>query len=145
MAHPRLRVLFDIILLESLPQIFVGLRNGVSLALVIIVVAEMFIGSQDGLGHSVLEAQQLLDMPRTGCGYFRCGCARLWVEFASLVDRTSLLKLVWEVVLFPGEPREITFADVALSSAIFDPKRTTPSHESGGGAVTRNSCGAVVI
>ncbi len=43
-------------LLESLPQTFVGLRNGVSLALVIIVVAEMFIGSQDGLGHSVFEA-----------------------------------------------------------------------------------------
>ena len=60
----RLRVLFDVMLLESLPQTFVGLRNGVSLALVIIVVAEMFIGSQDGLGHSVFEAQQLFDMPR---------------------------------------------------------------------------------
>ena len=47
----RLRVLFDVMLLESLPQTFVGLRNGVSLALVIIVVAEMFIGSTDGLGQ----------------------------------------------------------------------------------------------
>ncbi len=51
-------------LLESLPQTFVGLRNGISLALVVIVVAEMFIGSQDGLGHSVFEAQQLFEMPR---------------------------------------------------------------------------------
>ena len=64
MGASRLRVLFDVMLLESLPQTFVGLRNGVSLALVIIVVAEMFIGSQDGLGHSVFEAQQLFDMPR---------------------------------------------------------------------------------
>ncbi len=64
MGASRLRVLFDVMLLELLPQTFVGLRNGVSLALVIIVVAEMFIGSQDGLGHSVFEAQQLFDMPR---------------------------------------------------------------------------------
>ena len=64
MGASRLRVLFDVMLLESLPQTFVGLRNGVSLALVIIVVAEMFIGSQDGLGHSVFDAQQLFDMPR---------------------------------------------------------------------------------
>jgi sulfonate transport system permease protein len=59
MGASRLRVLSDVMLLESLPQTFVGLRNGVSLALVIVVVAEMFIGSQDGLGHSVFEAQQL--------------------------------------------------------------------------------------
>jgi sulfonate transport system permease protein len=64
MGASRLRVLFDVMLLESLPQTFVGLRNGVSLALVIIVVAEKFIGSQDGLGHSVFEAQQLFEMPR---------------------------------------------------------------------------------
>jgi NitT/TauT family transport system permease protein len=44
MGASRIRVLFDVMLLESLPQTFVGLRNSVSLALVIIVVAEMFIG-----------------------------------------------------------------------------------------------------
>ena len=69
----RSRVLFDVMLLESLPQTFVGLRNGVSLALVIIVVAEMFIGSQDGLGHSVFEAQQLFDMPRMYAAIFAAG------------------------------------------------------------------------
>ncbi|MGA8495218.1 MAG: ABC transporter permease [Xanthobacteraceae bacterium] len=73
MGASRLRVLFDVTLLESLPQTFVGLRNGVSLALVIIVVAEMFIGSQDGLGHSVFEAQQLFDMPRMYAAIFAAG------------------------------------------------------------------------
>ena len=73
MGASRLRVLFDVMLLESLPQIFIGLRNGVSLALVIIVVAEMFIGSQDGLGHSVFEAQQLFDMPRMYAAIFAAG------------------------------------------------------------------------
>jgi sulfonate transport system permease protein len=73
MGASRARVLFDVMLLESLPQTFVGLRNGVSLALVIIVVAEMFIGSRDGLGHSVFEAQQLFDMPRMYAAIFAAG------------------------------------------------------------------------
>jgi sulfonate transport system permease protein len=73
MGASELQILFDVMLLESLPQTFVGLRNGVSLALVIIVVAEMFIGSQDGLGHSVFEAQQLFDMPRMYAAIFAAG------------------------------------------------------------------------
>jgi len=39
MGASRLRVLTDVMLLESPPQTFVGLRNGVSLALVIVIVA----------------------------------------------------------------------------------------------------------
>src|SRR5271167_2058035 len=73
MGASRLRVLTDVMLLESLPQTFVGLRNGVSLALVIIVVAEMFIGSTDGLGHRVFEAQQLFDMPDMYAAIFAAG------------------------------------------------------------------------
>jgi len=73
MGASPLRVLTDVMLLESLPQTFVGLRNGVSLALVIVVVAEMFIGSTDGLGHRVFEAQQLFDMPDMYAAIFAAG------------------------------------------------------------------------
>jgi NitT/TauT family transport system permease protein len=73
MGASRMRVLSDVMLLESLPQTFVGLRNGVSLALVIIVVAEMFIGSTDGLGHRVFEAQQLFEMPDMYAAIFAAG------------------------------------------------------------------------
>ena len=73
MGASRLRVLFDVMLLESLPQTFVGLRNGVSLALVIVVVAEMFIGSTDGLGHRVFESQQLFAMPDMYAAIFAAG------------------------------------------------------------------------
>lgn len=73
MGASPVRVLTDVMLLESLPQTFVGLRNGVSLALVIVVVAEMFIGSVDGLGHRVFEAQQLFDMPDMYAAIFAAG------------------------------------------------------------------------
>ena len=88
MGASSLRVLFDVTLLESLPQTFVGLRNGVSLALVIIVVAEMFIGSQDGLGHSVFEAQQLFDMPRMYAAIFAAGALGYGLNlFFLLIER----------------------------------------------------------
>ncbi len=88
MRASKLRVLFDVMLLESLPQTFVGLRNGVSLALVIIVVAEMFIGSQDGLGHSVFEAQQLFDMPRMYAAIFAAGALGYGLNlFFLLIER----------------------------------------------------------
>lgn len=73
MGASRVRVLWDVMLFESLPQTFVGLRNGVSLALVIVVVAEMFIGSTDGLGQRVFEAQQLIEMPDMYAAIFAAG------------------------------------------------------------------------
>ena len=46
-----------IIFPEALPQIFSGMRIAVSLALVIVIVTEMFIGTNFGLGHRIIDAQ----------------------------------------------------------------------------------------
>jgi NitT/TauT family transport system permease protein len=62
-----------VILLESFPQTFIGLRTGVSLALIVVIVAEMFIGSKDGLGNSIFEAQQLFEMPAMYAAIFASG------------------------------------------------------------------------
>ena len=56
----------------------VGDRTKISVAafgaaLVIVVVAEMFIGSTDGLGQSVFEAQQLFNMPDMYAAIFAAG------------------------------------------------------------------------
>ncbi len=73
MGASRLRIMRDVIFWESLPQTFVGLRNGISLALVIVIVAEMFIGSSNGLGHRLIEAQMLLNMPTMYAAIFAAG------------------------------------------------------------------------
>jgi len=65
MGASSLRVFRDVMFFESLPQTFVGLRMAASVALVVIIVAEMFIGAVDGLGHRIIDAQisyQLTDM-----------------------------------------------------------------------------------
>jgi sulfonate transport system permease protein len=85
MGASRLQVLTGIMLLESMPQTFVGLRNGVSLALVIVVVAEMFIGSTDGLGHRVFEAQQLFNMPDMYAAIFAAGALGYGLNLLFLV------------------------------------------------------------
>ena len=62
-----------VILLESFPQTFIGLRTGVSLSLIVVIVAEMFIDSKDGLGNSIFEAQQLFEMPAMYAAIFASG------------------------------------------------------------------------
>ena len=67
------RVMLEVTLLESLPQTFVGMRAGVSFALVIVIVAEMFIGSTDGLGQRVINAQAVFNMPEMYATIFGAG------------------------------------------------------------------------
>jgi NitT/TauT family transport system permease protein len=91
MGASRWQVMKDVVLMESLPQTFVGLRNGVSLALVIVVVAEMFIGSVDGLGFRVFEAQQLFDMPDMYAAIFAAGALGYGLNILFLMIEKSFV------------------------------------------------------
>lgn len=62
MGANRWRIFKDVLLLESLPQTFIGLRSGISISLVIVIVAEMFIGTEQGLGKRIIDAQQILNV-----------------------------------------------------------------------------------
>ena len=62
MGASRWRIFKDVLIWESLQPTFVGLRSAVSMALVIVIVAEMFIGSDNGLGHRIIDTQQVLNV-----------------------------------------------------------------------------------
>jgi ABC-type nitrate/sulfonate/bicarbonate transport system permease component len=62
MGVSRWHIFKDVLLMESLAQTLVGLRSAVSMALVIVIVAEMFIGSETGLGHRIIDAQQVFNI-----------------------------------------------------------------------------------
>ncbi len=55
MGASRWQIFKDVLIWESLQPSFVGLRSAVSMALVIVIVAEMFIGSDTGLGHRIID------------------------------------------------------------------------------------------
>ena len=62
-----------IIFPEALPQIFSGMRIAISLSLVIVVVTEMFIGTNFGLGHRIIDAQLVYKIPEMYATIFIVG------------------------------------------------------------------------
>lgn len=62
MGASRWQIFRDVLVWESLQPSFVGLRSAVSMALVIVIVAEMFIGSDVGLGHRIIDSQQVMNV-----------------------------------------------------------------------------------
>ncbi len=74
MGASRWRILRDVLLYESLPQTFIGLRLGVSYSLVVIIVAEMFIGSSTGMGHRIIDAQQVYNLAEMYSSIIVTGC-----------------------------------------------------------------------
>jgi NitT/TauT family transport system permease protein len=49
-------------------------RSGISIALVIVVVAEMFIGSANGMGRRIIDAQQVFDLKQMYASIIATGC-----------------------------------------------------------------------
>ncbi len=62
MGASNWQVFKDVLVWESLQPTFVGLRSAVSMALVIVIVAEMFIGSDSGLGNRIINSQQVMNV-----------------------------------------------------------------------------------
>jgi len=57
------QILVKIILFDALPSIFSGLRNALSIALILTVVSEMFVGTSKGLGFAIYNAKIIYDTP----------------------------------------------------------------------------------
>lgn len=62
-----------VIFLESMPQTIIGLRIAATVSLIVIITAEMLIGSRDGLGLRVFQEQQLFNMPNLYAAVFVAG------------------------------------------------------------------------
>lgn len=58
----RLQVLYFAVLPDAIPHIAASLRVCVSLALVLVIVTEMFLGSNDGLGHALYDRYLAYDI-----------------------------------------------------------------------------------
>jgi ABC-type nitrate/sulfonate/bicarbonate transport system permease component len=91
MGASRGRIFRDVMFFESLPQTFVGLRLGVSYALVVIIVAEMFIGASSGMGRRIIDAQQIFDLRQMYASIIATGCLGYGLNLFFLsIERTFL-------------------------------------------------------
>lgn len=55
----RIQMFTRVIFPDALPEVFLGMRIGLSLTLVLVVVSEMFLGTTMGIGHRIYDAQLL--------------------------------------------------------------------------------------
>jgi len=91
MGVSRWHVFKDVLLMESLAQTFVGLRSAVSMALVIVIVAEMFIGSETGLGHRIIDAQQVFNVKEMYTSILVTGALGYLLNLAFLLAEKRLI------------------------------------------------------
>ena len=73
MGAAGLQLFWRVLLPEAMPSILTGLRLGVSLAFVIVVLVEMFVGTTAGIGHQLIDAQTLYDIPEVYALIFIAG------------------------------------------------------------------------
>jgi ABC-type nitrate/sulfonate/bicarbonate transport system permease component len=91
MGVSKWHVFKDVMLMESLAQTFVGLRSAVSMALVIVIVAEMFIGSENGLGHRIIDAQQVFNVKEMYCSILVTGALGYLLNLLFLLMEKKLI------------------------------------------------------
>ena len=71
---------WKVTLMDALPQIFVGMRTSLSLAVVVVVVTEMFIGTTWGIGHRIFDAQQTYRIPELYAAIIVAGLIGYWLN-----------------------------------------------------------------
>lgn len=91
MGAPQWRIFLDVIFFETLPQTFIGLRTAVSLTLVVIIVAEMFVGSINGMGHRIIDAQIIYDMQQMYASIIATGIMGYLLNLAFLKSEQAVV------------------------------------------------------
>jgi len=76
---------------ESLPQIFIGFRAGVSLALILVVVSEMLIGAENGLGKVINDTQYSDAIPKVYCALIVTGLIGYLYNYILIVIERKII------------------------------------------------------
>jgi ABC-type nitrate/sulfonate/bicarbonate transport system permease component len=91
MGASPFQIFRDVLFFESLPQTMVGLRNGISTSLVVVVVAEMFIGADAGLGHRIIEGEEILQVTDMYASIIICGLIGYVLNLAFMLADKRLI------------------------------------------------------
>lgn len=57
------QIFWKVVLPDALPEIMVGLRTSVSIALIVVLMSEMFLGTHAGVGQMIYNAHLMYDVP----------------------------------------------------------------------------------
>ena len=62
MGATRFKLFSSVVFWESLPSVIIGLRNAVSISLIVIIVTEMVVGTTMGIGRRIIDFQSVYDI-----------------------------------------------------------------------------------
>ncbi len=74
-----------VILPDALPEILVGLRTGVSIALIVVLMTEMFLGTTVGIGQMIFNAHIMYDTPAMFVGIIVSGALGYTINLLLIV------------------------------------------------------------
>jgi NitT/TauT family transport system permease protein len=63
MGATKYQLFKHVLFWENLPQIIIGIRTATSIALMVIIITEMFIGTNVGIGHRIISFQYIYNVP----------------------------------------------------------------------------------
>jgi NitT/TauT family transport system permease protein len=87
-------VFWKIVLPESAPGIFAGLRVALSMSFVLIIVTEMFIGTTVGLGYRIINSQLVYRVPEMYAAIVLAGLTGYFANLSLLSVERRLLHWV---------------------------------------------------
>lgn len=79
------QIFYKVVLREALPDILVGARTGVSIALIVVLMTEMFLGTTTGLGQMIYNAQLMYATPTVYVGILITGILGYAVNLGLLI------------------------------------------------------------
>lgn len=94
MGANRWELFWKIVIPESAPGIFAGLRIALSLSFVLIIVTEMFIGTTVGLGYQIMNAQMVYRIPDMYAGIVLAGIVGFLTNLSLIKIENRLLHWV---------------------------------------------------
>lgn len=87
----RMRILLKIVVPSVLPEIFTGMRIGLGIALIVVVVSEMIAGNS-GIGYFILSSQQFFRIPEMYVGIFTLGVIGYILNWSFLLFEKRILR-----------------------------------------------------
>jgi ABC-type nitrate/sulfonate/bicarbonate transport system permease component len=85
------QIFWRVVLPDATPEIAVGLRTGISIALIVVIMSEMFLGTHYGLGQMIYNAHLMYDIPRMYTGIIASGVLGYGVNLILIFGQRKLI------------------------------------------------------
>jgi ABC-type nitrate/sulfonate/bicarbonate transport system permease component len=91
MGASKWKVFVSVIFWETMPDIFVGLRNGMSWTIAVIIATEMFVGTNFGIGHKIIDYQISYNMPAVYASILMAGVVGYLLNYIFVIIERRVL------------------------------------------------------